>query len=221
MPAKRNDVSTPIAVRFLGQNPISLNYLTRLLRGHGFVVLDESTASEQEAAFAPGSLFLVLDEALLTPGSRVTMQSLRTRFPGAKVLMLATAMPSAQDWQLLRGIDGLVLYSEAKERLAPALRALHDEHMWLPQEMLECFARLGIHAGKLNRPLTGRETEIFQLMREGLCNKEIADKLRITEKTAKFHASNIYAKLGAHDRLSAVELGRSVHGSRKQGPSPM
>ena len=135
--------------------------------------------------------------------------------------MLATALPSAEQCQLLRGIDGLVLYSEAREKLIPALRTLRDGHLWFPPQVLEWLARLASQADKQGGPFTGRETEIFQLMREGLCNKEIASKLGVSEKTVKFHASNIYAKLGAHDRYAAVELAHSLHAFRNQSPVPM
>jgi len=218
---QRNSASTPAPVCFFGQNPISLNYLTHVLRGQEFLVLDEDRAYEHQGSSPLARLVLVLDEALLAPGSRLTMRSLRTRFPEAKLLMLGTALPSAEQWHLLRGIDGLVLYSEAKENLIPALRALRDGRMWLPRQMLECFARSGIQADRQNRHFTKREQEIIPLMEQGLVNKEIAAKLGIAEKTVKFHASNLYAKLGVHDRNSAVDLAHSLHAFRNRSPFPM
>jgi DNA-binding NarL/FixJ family response regulator len=55
--------------------------------------------------------------------------------------------------------------------------------------------------------LTARETEVLQLLTEGLPNKEIAQALRISEHTVKFHLSAIFAKVGATSRTEAVAIG--------------
>lgn len=53
-------------------------------------------------------------------------------------------------------------------------------------------------------PLTPRETEVLQLVAAGLPNKTIADRLRISEHTVKFHINAIMGKLGAQSRTEAV-----------------
>ncbi len=55
--------------------------------------------------------------------------------------------------------------------------------------------------------LTARETEVLQLLAQGLANKQIAVALGISEHTVKFHVSAIYAKLGAANRTEAVRIG--------------
>ena len=55
--------------------------------------------------------------------------------------------------------------------------------------------------------LTPREIEVLQLLAEGLGNKEIAARLKISEHTAKFHVASIMGKLGAATRTEAVTLG--------------
>ena len=52
--------------------------------------------------------------------------------------------------------------------------------------------------------LTPREAEVLALLGEGLSNRAIADRLGISERTAKFHASSILAKLGAASRAEAI-----------------
>jgi two-component system, NarL family, response regulator LiaR len=58
----------------------------------------------------------------------------------------------------------------------------------------------------LAAPLTERELEVLRLVAQGLPNKEIAARLVISERTAKFHVSSIMAKLGASNRTEAVSL---------------
>ena len=52
--------------------------------------------------------------------------------------------------------------------------------------------------------LTQRELQVLQLAADGLMNKEIADKLVISEKTVKNHITNIFSKLRVNDRTQAV-----------------
>jgi DNA-binding NarL/FixJ family response regulator len=53
-------------------------------------------------------------------------------------------------------------------------------------------------------PLTPREVQVLELLAEGLPNKAIADRLKISDQTVKFHVSSISAKLGAANRTDAV-----------------
>lgn len=55
-------------------------------------------------------------------------------------------------------------------------------------------------------PLSEREREVLQLVAEGLSNQQIADRLFITERTARFHVTSIFNKLGADNRVQAVTL---------------
>jgi LuxR family maltose regulon positive regulatory protein len=62
----------------------------------------------------------------------------------------------------------------------------------------------------LIEPLTERELEVLVLLEEGLSNKEIAKELIITTRTVKKHTSNIYHKLGVHNRGKAVTKGKAL-----------
>jgi NarL family two-component system response regulator LiaR len=56
--------------------------------------------------------------------------------------------------------------------------------------------------------LTPRELEILALIAEGLSNKEIADRVHVSENTVKTHSSRVFDKLGAKRRTQAVQLGK-------------
>jgi DNA-binding NarL/FixJ family response regulator len=120
-----------------------------------------------------------------------------------------------QRCELLRGIQGFVLYAEAREDLAPALRELAKGHLWLPPEVLEYLAGFPAQAAEnQNRaPVTPREAQVLALLAEGLSDQEIAAKLRITERTVKFHVANIFDRLGVPNRQAAAEAADS--GSRR------
>ena len=56
-------------------------------------------------------------------------------------------------------------------------------------------------------PLTPREIEVLRLLAEGLANKNIAWKLKISEHTVKFHIASIFTKLNVSSRAEAVAIG--------------
>ncbi|HUQ49294.1 MAG TPA: response regulator transcription factor [Terriglobales bacterium] len=58
--------------------------------------------------------------------------------------------------------------------------------------------------------ITARELEILQLIAEGLSNREIAEKLFVSENTIKTHSSRVFEKLGARRRTQAVQLGKEL-----------
>jgi DNA-binding CsgD family transcriptional regulator len=58
--------------------------------------------------------------------------------------------------------------------------------------------------------ITPRELEILQLIAQGLSNKEIAERLFVSENTVKTHSSRVFDKLGARRRTQAVQLGKDL-----------
>jgi DNA-binding NarL/FixJ family response regulator len=56
-------------------------------------------------------------------------------------------------------------------------------------------------------PLTAREREVLELLAEGLSNRQVAERLGISEHTAKFHVASVSGKLGASSRTEAVSRG--------------
>jgi len=58
--------------------------------------------------------------------------------------------------------------------------------------------------------LSEREVEVLELIAEGLTNQEIAERLYLPSNTVKVHTRNIYGKLDAHHRISAVSRGKAL-----------
>jgi two-component system, NarL family, response regulator YdfI len=88
--------------------------------------------------------------------------------------------------------EGLLVYSPlfSKVLYPQTLATLDPAHEEAPTE-----------------PLTQRETEVLQLLAQGLANKQIAARLAISEHTVKFHVSSIYSKLNSANRTEAVRAG--------------
>lgn len=58
--------------------------------------------------------------------------------------------------------------------------------------------------------LTPRELEILELIAKGLSNREIAERVFVSENTVKTHSSRVFEKLGARRRTQAVQLGKEL-----------
>lgn len=115
--------------------------------------------------------------------------------------------------QTLRGLPlsawGLLSSEASSEELTAAVHAIYQGLIVAPRGRLDALWIENPFGGtdELIEQLTPRETEILELLAQGLANKQIALELEISEHTVKFHVSSIYAKLGATNRMEAVRMG--------------
>ena len=150
--------------------------------------------------------------------------------PGApRVLVLTTFDLDEYVYDALRaGASGFLLKDVTAERLIDAVRIIASGDALLSpgvtRRLIGEFAQRP--AARPQRmaaldELTPRETEVLELVAEGLSNSEIAARLVVTEETVKTHVSRILNKLGLRDRTQAVvaayESGLVVPGSRGRG----
>jgi DNA-binding NarL/FixJ family response regulator len=134
-------------------------------------------------------------------GIQATLE-IRKRFPDASILMLSMFDGDMDIRRALEaGVKGYVLKSSTPDDLIPALRAVFDGKLWVPEEVATRLAKQ-----KSFEELTPREVEVLDLLARGLANKQIADALHITVYTVKGHLKNILAKLRVADRTEAVTV---------------
>ncbi len=122
-----------------------------------------------------------------------------TAEPQAAALIREYALPA---W-------GVVSPEADAEELIAAVIAVHYGFIVAPPERLTPLWVAQPAAGSVEmvETLTPRETEVLQLLAQGLANKQIALELEISEHTVKFHISSIYSKLGTTNRTEAVRVG--------------
>ncbi|MCA9870199.1 MAG: response regulator transcription factor [Caldilineae bacterium] len=106
------------------------------------------------------------------------------------------------------GAKGYLLKGAPREELFNAVRVVHAGGSLLqPIVASRLIERMTEPVAEpLPEPLTPRELEVLGLMAVGLQNKEIGDRLAITERTVKFHVSSILGKLEAGNRTEAVSI---------------
>lgn len=138
---------------------------------------------------------------------------LRANSPGSKFLALLAPDRNGEA-EMIRlfhwGVDGmLVLDSDWNSELPKATLAVLGDRLWVPPEVLLAFAKqMRVVLDKQLVPgecLTAREAQVLQLLLRRLTNKEIACELKISERTAKFHVSNVLNKLAFNNRKNLLE----------------
>jgi len=133
-----------------------------------------------------------------------------TQLQGAGVESRPIVLTASEDEQdyveaVRRGARGIVLKAAASDRLLEGIRKVYRGEMWIDQRVAADVMKAMSDPRPVTRAeraqLTAREQEIVSLVAQGFRNKEIADKLSISEQTVKNHLHNIFDKLGVSDRL--------------------
>src|SRR6266849_8612742 len=131
-----------------------------------------------------------------------TMIAIRTEFPDARVIMLTTFEGDVEVQRALgAGARGYMLKSMPPKDLVEVIRQVHAGKKRVPAELA---ARLAEHMS--DEVLTEREIEVLRHIGGGNRNRDIAERLFISEETVKVHIKHIMEKLGASDRTQAVSI---------------
>ena len=132
---------------------------------------------------------------------------MKTIYPEIKILVLTTFYDDKNITDAIsKGADGYLLKDSGKEAILGAVGQLMSGISVLdPKVMQRLTALMNKNESiTLYDEMTGREREIATLLAEGLTNRQIADKLYISEGTVKNYISSIYDKTGIHDRVKLV-----------------
>jgi Response regulator containing a CheY-like receiver domain and an HTH DNA-binding domain len=131
------------------------------------------------------------------------MSKICKEFPEARVIVVTTVEGDAEITRALAGgARGYVLKSMPPKDLVEVIRQVNVGKKRIPSEVA---ARLAEHFD--GDALTAREVEVLAQVASGNRNRDIADKLFITEETVKVHIKHIMEKLDAKDRTQAVSIG--------------
>jgi len=142
-----------------------------------------------------------------TDGIEATRQIVEA-IPGIKVLILTTFETDSQVIQALKaGASGYVLKDSSAAAIVSSIVAVMSGERVMASAVANRVLEMltGTATPKeFYDGLTNREIEILKLLANGMANKQIAYRLKISEKTVRNHVSNMYQKLGIYDRSQAV-----------------
>jgi len=131
------------------------------------------------------------------------LRAIKKKSPGLRVLMLSSS-EKVHDLHLAVeiGAEGYILKKACSAELVDGIKAVARGRSYFSPGLLRSLERY-LKADRL----TTREKQVLELMKEGLSNPRIADRLGIGKPTVKTHVSSILAKLQANDRAQAVAKG--------------
>ena len=128
--------------------------------------------------------------------------AIRNESPDARVVMLTTFEGDVEiQRSLAAGARGYMLKTMPPAELAEAIRQVHAGRKRIPPSIA---AHLVEHLGE--EPLTDRERDVLRHVATGKRNRDIGERLFISEETVKVHIKHIMEKLGANDRTEAVTI---------------
>jgi DNA-binding NarL/FixJ family response regulator len=159
----------------------------RLLGGAGFAITTDPE---------PGSLVVLLGRAADGAVPR-DVRALAEAHPDARILAVvpARAPNAAMRRALLAGATGIVLEDQVDRALVATARAMLAGQLAVPPSLGRKIAP---------QPLSHREKQVLALVVDGLSNREIADRLYLSESTIKTHLSSAFRKLDARSRAEVV-----------------
>jgi len=168
------------------------------------LVAQASTGGEAIQLFKEYSPDVTLLDLRLPDMSGIdTLIAIRTAFPNARVIMLTTFEGDVEIHRALQaGACGYLLKNMPPSELLDVIRLVHAGKKRIPPEIA---SQLAEHMA--DEALTEREVEVLQQVAGGNKNRDIANKLFISEETVKVHIKHIMEKLGAADRTQAVAIG--------------
>jgi DNA-binding NarL/FixJ family response regulator len=210
-----------VQVFILAENRLLREALTRILsKKNDIRVVGASAFSpdvvEQISNAAPD--VLLSDSAAVALSELRLVSEVRAAIAGLKVVMIGMDADREIFLRAVRdGIVGFILKDASAMEVASAVRSVaNNEAVCPPSLCLALFERVasqsvqpGIFVIRHNLGLTRREQQLVQMISRGLTNKEIASQLNLSEQTVKNHIHRMLRKLGATNRLRAVELCRA------------
>jgi DNA-binding NarL/FixJ family response regulator len=205
-----------IRVLVADDHPIVREGLRRLLTLEGDIEIVGEVGDGDSVLSAVEQLapdILLLDLRMPGTDGLAVLEKLQKLNKSTKILVLTASEDKNEFVQAMKlGCSGIVLKQTAAELIAKSIRKVHAGEIWLDSyttaAVMKQFAapetppvtRMGGRS-RDRSPLSQREREIVGLVAQGYKNKEMAEKLFISEQTVKNHLHNIFDKLGVSDRL--------------------
>jgi len=200
----------PVRILVADDHAIFRDGLRKLLEGADDVSIIGEASNGNECVKMLAKLkpdILLLDLRMPEKDGLGVLEEINFDTASTRVIVLTAAEDDRDVVRAMRlGARGVVLKQSASDLLLKSIRKVNDGEIWLDNrmtaEVIDAFKKSSEAGQRREKPLlSDREKEIVQLVAQGFRNREIGEKLFISEQTVKNHLHNIFDKLGVSDRL--------------------
>jgi len=206
---------TTVRILLADDHPIVRDGLKKLLQlEEDFEVVGEAGDGREvlEKCHELDPDVLLLDLRMPNLDGLSALQALQQTNKRTRVIILTASEDKNEFVQAMKlGCSGIVLKQTAPDLIVKSIRKVNSGEIWLDSLTTAAVMRqfsTGLESagggggkGRERSPLSAREREIVALVAQGYKNKEMAEKMFISEQTVKNHLHNIFDKLGVSDRL--------------------
>lgn len=175
---------------------------------------DGESALNAVTRFTPDVLIVDLQMPVL--GGMDVLRRLKERGLAVPVVLLAGNISDDEVMEAMRlGAKGVILKEMAPALLVQCIRKVASGGVWLEKEAvgraLERMLQTEQSREQVREVLTPREIEIVRMVASGIGNREVGEKLFISEGTVKTHLHTIYEKLGIRSRVQLANYAQEKH----------
>ena len=196
-------------VTLIDDHPILMNGLVSILESSGLVNIAGTGGSVKEALELLDKQLpdiLVCDYNLPDESGLSLIQKAKRLYPSLKIIVLSMhSEPYLVKEILKEGVKGYILKKDTQEELLTALDVVHAGRMYFSNE-INTILMNSLNEPSENKLLTPRELEILQLIAEECTNKEISEKLFISERTVETHRKNIFRKTKTNSLVGLIKF---------------
>lgn len=200
-----------IKLAIVDDHQIVIDGITSLLEGYDiFTITTRTTSAKQMLETLQTCPVDVLLTDIMMPemNGKELAAKVRALYPHIKILALSMSGQGDVVSEMINDADiaGYVLKNIGKEELAYAIQKIANGGIYFSDQVLDELTRFS-NVKKENEEthLTQREVEIISLIEKELSNKEIADKLYISERTVETHRKNIFRKTKTNSVIGLVK----------------
>jgi DNA-binding NarL/FixJ family response regulator len=207
-------MTTPIRIIIVDDHAVIRTGLRMLIEQDQtmkVVAMVGTCAEALEQAIREQPDIIVLDLVLGEEDGLTFLPELREKVPQSRVLILTGVQnPDSHRSAIRLGAMGIVLKEHAADLLLKAIRKVYEGEVWIDRSMMGMMIQEFTKPSQVDpedskiATLTMREREVITLVGEGLKNKQIAERLFISETTVTHHLSSVFSKLEVSDRLELI-----------------
>jgi two-component system, NarL family, response regulator LiaR len=202
-------MSLPIRVMVVDDHPMVRAGLSTMLRSANGIELVGEASSGQEAIALCAQLapqVVLMDLKMPAMDGATAATAIRQANREVQIIMLTAFYdPDLVQNAMQAGAIGYLLKTSGSNEITDAIRNAVQRRRTLAPEATEALIQ-AVQDDGIGEDLTVREKEVLRLMTLGKSNQDIADHMNVALPTVKFHANNIFSKLGTKSRAEAIHM---------------